>query len=250
VASLSRRAFIRSSNTYFVSNGLHYGVQKIAQIGERLHLGERTGLPTRQEVAGTCPKPQTIRKGWSPGETANLCIGQGAIDVTPLQMAVMVAAIANGGKVLWPRLVDRIEPPGPLADEQVLHFPQKNPRDDLGVHPRTLKIIRDAMLADVEDKLEGTGKLAAMDGFRICSKTGTAQVKDTEGVITDHTTWFASYAPYETETEKPRYVVVVMVESGSSGGGTCAPIAKEIYKAILAREKYQNSKPSTLARTP
>jgi len=245
-----RRAFIRSSNTYFISNGLHYGVQKIAEIGERLHLGERTGIPTRQEVGGNCPRPQTLRKGWSPGETANLCIGQGAVDVTPLQMAVMISAIANGGNVLYPRLVQRIEPPGPLAEEATVLFPIKPPRDHLGVQPRTLRIIRDAMLADVEDKVEGTGKLAAMDGLRICSKTGTAQIKDAEGVLTDHTTWFASYAPYETSTEKPRYVVVVMVEGGASGGTTCAPIAKEIYKEILSREKYQKSKPPTIARTP
>ena len=73
-------------------------------------------------------------------------------------------------------------------------------------------------------------------------------MKDTEGATTDHTTWFASYAPYETESEKPRYVVVVMVESGTSGGGTCAPIARKIYEAIVLQEKYQKSKPPTVAQ--
>jgi len=240
-----RRAFIRSSNTYFITNGLRYGVQNVVRIGQRLHLGEPTGLPTRQEVAGRFPDLQTLKRGWSVGESANLCFGQGRIDVTPLQMTVMIAAIANGGKVLWPRLVDRIEPQGPLVHEEIVSFPPKPPRDDLGVQPRTLQIIRDAMLADVEDKVEGTGKDAAVEGMRICSKTGTAQIKDTEGEMVGHTTWFASYAPYNS----PRYVVVVMVEGGSSGGTTCAPIAKKVYIAIQGQEAQKN-KPAALARTP
>src|SRR5205823_3762090 len=125
-----RRAFIRSCNTYFITNGLRYGVQNIARIGERLHLGERTGLPTRQEVAGRFPTLQTMKRGWSQGESANLCIGQGAIDVTPLQMTVMIGAIANGGKELWPRLVDRIEPQGPFVNEVTITFPRWPPRGD------------------------------------------------------------------------------------------------------------------------
>ena len=75
-------------------------------------------------------------------------------------------------------------------------------------------------------------------------------MKDTAGILTDHTTWFASYAPYETLTEKPRYVVVVMVEGGASGGVTCAPIAKEIYKAILYQESHQKPKAPAIAQTP
>jgi cell division protein FtsI/penicillin-binding protein 2 len=185
-------------------------------------------------VRGNFPSAQDLKRGWSMGDSANLCFGQGKIDVTPLQMTVMVAAIANGGKVLWPRLVERVEPQGPIMDEEeVVSFPPKPPRDYLGVHPQTLQIIRDAMLADVEDSVEGTGKAAAIEGFRICSKTGTAQVKDIEGTLVDYTTWFASYAPFES----PRYVVLVMAEGlGHSGGGTCAPIAKKIYEAILKQE--------------
>ena len=95
---------------------------------------------------------------------------------------------------------------------------------------RTLEIARDAMRADVEE--EGTGKAARIPGFRVCGKTGTAQVSDSTGRIVDHTTWFTSFGPYEN----PRYVVLVMVESGISGGGTCAPIAREIYLALRKRE--------------
>ena len=83
-------------------------------MGRRFGLGTRTGLNTRQEAAGYFPdateKIKTDGTRWMPGDTANLCIGQGEFCVTPLQMAVMTAAVANGGKVLEPRLVDRIEP--------------------------------------------------------------------------------------------------------------------------------------------
>jgi len=239
-----RRAFLKSSNTYFITNGLRYGVENIVRIGERLHLGERCDLPTRQEVSGSFPRQRTLRQGWSSGDTANLCIGQGPLDVTPVQIAVMTAAIANGGKVLWPRLVDRIEAQEPLGADSTIVFPHRPVRDELGVRPRTLELIRSAMLADVEDA-EGTGKAAAVPGLRVCGKTGTAQVANERNQVIDHTVWFASFAPYEN----PRYVVVGMVESGASGGGTCAPIAQKIYRALLDRENYNAAKPPPLART-
>ncbi len=236
-----KRGFIKSSNTYFITNGLIYGVENIVRIGQRLHLGERVDLPTWQDTPGSLPSPRRIRRGWSDGDTANLSIGQGEIDVTPLQMAIMVAAIANGGKVLWPRLVDRIEPQDPTSGELPLSSPSGRVRDDLGVSARTLKIIREAMLADVEDP-EGLGAKAYIEGFRVCGKTGTAQNEQERRM--GHTTWFASYAPYES----PRYVVLVMVEEGSSGGGTCAPVAHAIYKAIQYWENQRSLKPTTVAQ--
>lgn len=240
-----KRAFIKSSNSYFITNGLRYGVENVVQMGQRLHLGERTGLPTRQEVKGSFPTLQRLKKKWYLGDSVQVCFGQGAVDITPVQMAVMIAAIANGGHVLWPRLVERIEPQGPLSEEGVILFPTREPRGELGVQPRTLKLIREAMLADVEEA-EGTGTNAFVPGMHICSKTGTAQVKDSEGHMIDHITWFASYAPFDS----PRYVVIVMVESGASGGVTCAPIAKKIYTALQYRENHQKPKTTNLAETP
>ncbi|HKQ39399.1 MAG TPA: penicillin-binding transpeptidase domain-containing protein, partial [Verrucomicrobiae bacterium] len=127
-----RRAFIMSSNTYFITNGLKAGVEKIVSIGHRLHFGERTGIPTWQDNGGIFPTPRRIKTGWVEGETANLCIGQGEIAVTPLQMAVMASAIANGGTVFWPRLVARIEPQDLLSGEQPTIIPQGRVRDYLG----------------------------------------------------------------------------------------------------------------------
>ena len=197
------RAFRKSSNTYFVANGLQAGVANIIRIGQRLHLGERIGLPTRQETAGTFPSWQRISAHWSDGDTANLCIGQGEVDVTPLQMAVVTSAIANDGKVWWPRLVSRIEPQDPDSGEAPALFPDSRVRDELGVKPSTLALLRKAMLADVEDA-DGTGHKAAVPGFQVCGKTGTAQKKDIHGALEQEVTWFISFAPYE----HPRYAVL------------------------------------------
>ena len=112
-----RRALKLSSNTYFITQGLRVGPAKIVRVGQRLHLGERTGLATRQEVSGNFPSLQQVSSKWSDGNTANLCIGQGEIDVTPLQMAVLTSAIANGGKVWWPRLVARVQTQDPFSTE-------------------------------------------------------------------------------------------------------------------------------------
>ena len=153
------------------------------------------------------------------------------------------AAIANGGKVLWPRLVDRVEAADPTLGAPAKVFPGGRVRDHLGVSPRTLRIMHDAMLGDTEDS-DGTGKNAVVPGIRICAKTGTAQVQDVNNKKTGLTTWFASFAPYE----KPHYAVVVMVENGFSGGVTCAPIARKIYSAILEVGRQDASKAQPLAR--
>ena len=236
-----KKAFIHSSNSYFITNGLRAGVESIIRIGEKFHLGERTGLFTNQETRGNFPSMARVNsRDWRDGDTANVCIGQGEIAVTPVQMAVMVSAIANGGKVLWPRLVDRIEPQKPSTGEAAARFPAGVVRDNLGVSPRSLKILRDAMLADVESN-DGSGRPAAVAGLKICGKTGTAQVQDAQNKNIGWNFWFASYAPYEN----PQYAVVVMVESDDihgSGGTVCAPIAHDIYETILKKENARAGK--------
>ena len=239
-----RKAFIHSSNSYFINMGLRAGIRNIVRIGQKFHLGERAGLTTRQEVAGYFPNLKRVSFGWSDGNTANTCIGQDPVLVTPLQMTVMTAAVANGGKVLWPRIVDRIEPQDALNGGPVSIFPRAVVRDELGVSRRTLDVLHAAMLADVEDA-DGTGTAARIPGFRVCGKTGTAQIMNERNEVKDTTTWFTSYAPFEN----PRYAVVVMVESGSSGGGTCAPLARDVYLALQKREQpAANPRNSTLAR--
>ena len=243
-----QKAFIHSSNSYFITNGLRAGPESLIRLGEKFHLGERTGLFPGQETRGNFPSQARVNsRDWRDGDTANLCIGQGEVAVTPIQMAVMTSAIANGGQVLWPRLVDRILPQDPAVDKTAAHFPAGVVRDELGVSARSLKILRAAMRADVQST-EGTGYDAFHHGgelkLSVCGKTGTAQVQDAANKLTGYTFWFASFAPYET----PHYAVVVMVESesGGSGGTVCAPIARDIYEAILKKE---NPRPgNTLAQ--
>jgi penicillin-binding protein 2 len=236
-----QRAFIHSSNSYFITNGLRAGVENIIRMGEEFHLGERTGLFAHQETRGLFPTLNRVRDhDWHDGDTANVCIGQGEIAVTPIQMAVMVSAIANGGNVLWPRMVDRIEPQDPASGEMATNFPSGLVRNHLTVHLRSLQILRSAMLADVQSS-EGTGTAAAVPGFTICGKTGTAQVQDEHNHTIGENFWFASFAPYES----PRYVVVAMVQVTGvhgSGGIVCAPIAHDIYEALVAKEQSNSQK--------
>lgn len=238
-----RRALKLSSNSYFITCGLHVGPERIVRMAQRLHFGERAGLSTRQDAPGQFPSLRRLGSGWTDGNTGNLCIGQDPVWVTPLQVAVMSAAIANGGNVLWPRLADRIETADPTSSLPPQIFPSARVRDHLGVSPRTLKVLHDAMLADTEDS-DGTGREACVPGMRICAKTGTAQVQDVFNNKTGLTTWFASFAPYE----QPRYAVVVMVENGVSGGHTCAPVAGKIYSALLECERSKLANPQTLAQ--
>ena len=229
-----KKALVHSSNTYFIEKGLKAGIINIIQLGQKFHLGERTGLQTRQETSGIFPSLKRVSSNWRDGDTANICIGQGEMAVTPLQVAVMISAIANNGQVLKPRLVDRIEPLDPALGVVPVVFPKGVVRNELGVRPRNLEILREAMLADVE--AGGTGAKAAVPGLAICGKTGTAQVMDSHGKTIADTTWFASFAPFE----KPHYAVVVMIEievNAGTGGNICAPIAGSIYKALLESER-------------
>ncbi len=237
-----RRAIVRSSNAYFIDAGLRPGVfEKIVELGARLHLGERFGagiLPLRQETGGNFPSAARARN-WSAGEKANVCIGQGEMDVTPVQVAVMTAALANGGNVLMPRLVARFDPQDEARLAPTINFATAQVRDQLGVSKRSLDLLRDAMLAETESE-EGTGRYVQGCGFRVCGKTGTAERNELRpDGQKKNTTWFASFAPYEA----PRYAVVVMVEDGQSGGSTCVPIAKDVYLALSEFERRMANHP-------
>ena len=240
-----RRALKLSCNKYFVDVGLWAGLDRIVAMAQRFHLGERTGVDLRPESRGVLPTREWIRQSrgaWFDGDTANLSIGQGDVQITPLQVAVMVAAVANGGTVFSPRLVASVQSQDTFDSAPTKVFAPGRVRSRLGVSARSLDILREAMLADVEDP-DGTGRFAAVPGFRVAAKTGTAEIKKGRD-LTDQITWFASFGPYES----PRYAVVVMVESGGSGGRTCGPVAGAVYQALLEREKSgPPSHPPTMA---
>lgn len=232
-----RRAIARSSNAYFIDLGLRPGVfEHVVELGRRLHLGEtfpRGTLPLLQETAGHFPSATQIRGAWRDGDTASVCIGQGRMDASPLQIAVMISALANGGTVLVPRLIDRFTANDPTGLTPPLITPRGQIRDRLGVSPRSMKILHAAMLDETESA-EGTGQYVQGCGYRVCGKTGTAELQfmREDGTGKKNTVWFGSFAPYES----PRFAVVVMVENGVSGGTTCVPIARDVYVALKAFE--------------
>jgi penicillin-binding protein 2 len=225
-----KRAFIKSSNSYFIEYGLRLGIDNLLDYARRLHLGEKPGLRLNEEASGIIPDVADVPAGGLKGKTANLSIGQ-ELTVTPVQLAMVMAAVANGGTVYWPRLIDRFEPGDPLSSEPAEHVRPAQVRTQLPIQREHLAILHAAMRDDVAMD-EGTGKGARVRDFAVCGKTGTAEVKAGRRLI-DRITWFSSFAPYES----PRYAVVVMVESGGSGGGTCAPVARRIYEHLRDRER-------------
>jgi penicillin-binding protein 2 len=153
-----------------------------------------------------------------------MSIGQGAVLVTPMQVARFMSAIANGG-VLWkPRLVQRIERP----DKGVVWADSGRVNGHVDLSPMVWALMRQSLWAAVNDG--GTGVAARIPGLDVAGKTGTAQTvansKSSKGQ--DHA-WFAAFAP----VKGPEVVVVVIVERGGHGGEVAAPIARQIFNAVF-----------------
>ena len=231
-----KRAIERSSNSYFIHTGLNLGVDKIVVMARKFNLGKRTGVfPAGQESRGIFPTLQEVDDSdWHDGDSANISIGQGQMAVTPMQMAVAYSALANGGTVLQPRLVARIEPQDPNSGEAPTNFPSGVVVSRVIARQRNFQIVHEAMLGETEDA-EGTGHLADVPGLQICGKTGTAQIKNEKGELLGYNWWFASFAPYEN----PKYVVIVTVQkyhATGSGGIDCAPIAHDVYSELVKKD--------------
>jgi penicillin-binding protein 2 len=229
-----KKAIEMSSNAYFIHYGLNAGIEKVVAMADKFHFGERTGVLPGQEARGIFPSMKKIEsRDWREGDSAYICFGQGQMAVTPIQIAVAYAAIANGGSVLWPRLVQRIEPQDPHSSEAPTITASGVVRDRIGVSARSLGILKDAMLGET---VEGSGQQARVPGLRICGKTGTAQVENEKGAQIGQNFWFASFAPYEN----PKYVVIVAVQKPADykgfGGTVCAPIAHDIYTELVKKD--------------
>ena len=224
-----KSAFAISCNCYFIHHALEARAASLVGMGHRLFLGERTRIPTMQDSAGAFPSMERVRTRWFDGDTANLAIGQGPVAITPLQMAVITSTIANGGTIYWPRLISRISPPNNLTGRLPREFATGRIRGELGVDPRHVRTIQEAMYDDIYTPI-GTGKSAAVEGMKIGGKTGTAEVKKGRTLV-DKIVWFTSFGSLSAD-KPPAYAITVVVESGGSGGKTCAPVAGRIYKGI------------------
>ncbi|MCY3933033.1 MAG: penicillin-binding protein 2 [Acidobacteria bacterium] len=215
-----RAALQHSCDIYFYRQGIKIGIEKIAAYARLLGLGSRTGVELPGESEGLVPDLEWSRdrRGypWYPGETVSVAIGQGPLLTSPLQVAAMTAAVANGGFRVRPYLITGAgEPPEPLGlDAEVISF------------------VAEALANVVEN---GTGRSARTPVVAVAGKTGTAQVvaqatwtrsEDLPPDQADHA-WFTSYAPVEA----PELVVVVFVENGGRGSEAAAPLARELLES-------------------
>ncbi|MPZ50576.1 MAG: penicillin-binding protein 2 [Dehalococcoidia bacterium] len=197
------------------------GATRLADWTRRFGLGDLTGIDLPGESAGLVPDPEwkekTIGEPWVLGDTYHMGIGQGFVTATPLQMAVVTAAVANGGDVLIPHVVKEIRDP----EGNVIGPQRQNVRRNLNVDPRNLTILREGMRQAVAD---GTAKTSEVRGVPTGGKTGTAEFGERrpDGSYQEHG-WFTGFAPFNN----PEIAVVVFLEQGN-GAATAAPVAAKI----------------------
>jgi penicillin-binding protein 2 len=236
----------QSCDVYFYEVAKRIGIDRIAQMAERMGLGSKLGIDLPGEKPGLVPtrawKLATKGTPWQGGETLITGIGQGYLLVTPLQLAVMTARLTNGGKAIKPRLSRKlINPEG----HDIL--PPRPAPKDLDLHQANLNIVMEGMI-DVVNSLHGTAYRARIreKGFEMGGKSGTVQVrritraereqgirkdKDLEWRQRDHAI-FISFGPIEA----PRYAAAVVVEHGGGGSSVAAPIAHDILLETMRRD--------------
>lgn len=226
-------AIVDSCDVFFYTVGQRMGIDTIAAFAEQFGLGRETGidLPSEQEgiVPSTAWKEKARGQPWLPGETISASIGQGYVSVTPMQMAHLIATVANNGESFRPRLARAIMG---RATGRLQEWPPA-PSGRLVVKPETLDLIQEALAGVVT---EGTATRARSALVAIAGKTGTAQTvalrtgpeKDLPKKLRDHA-WFVSYAP----AAAPRIAVAVLVEHMGHGGSVAAPLAKQMIEAYV-----------------
>jgi penicillin-binding protein 2 len=238
------RALAESCDVYFYKVGLKVGVDSLAEYAGRFGLGQKTGIAFEYEKSGLIPtsnwKKMAKGEAWQEGETLSIAIGQGFNLVTPLQVNQMTAALANGGILYRPQLIDKIlDQEGnvvsslePIVDGEIIGM------------ERNLQLIRKGLVGAVNDK-HGTGKTGRLKEITVGGKTGTAQVvtmekyeetaeEDVPYKYRDHA-WFTSFAP----ADKPEIAVTVLVEHGGHGGSTAGPVAKKVLERYFSLKKEQ-----------
>jgi penicillin-binding protein 2 len=240
------KALKESCDVFFYQVGEALGVDRLAWYAKAHGLGTATGIPIDGEASGLIPTAAWKRKrlgvAWQGGETLSVAIGQGFNLVTPLQMAMLVAAVGNGGTRYKPIIVKSMQT-GTNGERMVF---EPKAVGQLPVSETTLALVRKGLWAVVNEP-HGTAYVSRIKGVDFSGKTGTAQVvglKENEGesendeeniFFKDHA-WFVAYAP----SEKPRIAVAVLVEHGEHGSSAAAPVAREIVRKYLnlPEDKY------------
>ncbi|MCW6048539.1 penicillin-binding protein 2 [Microcoleus sp. A2-C5] len=216
-----RDALAFSSNTFFYQVGMSTGPEEISKWGHRLGIGKDTNLNllglgggSHGQIPTPAEKEKIYKEPWYEGDTVTMSIGQGLVLVTPLEEAVMVSSIANGGYRVKPHLLTSMT--GTPETQRV----------KIGIKPSTVQVVKEGLIAVVS---EGTGQ-GLNDGSipLTAGKTGTSEVIGQE----DHSLYVA-FGP----AEKPEIAIAVIVENAGFGAVAAAPIAKEVFQAYFGKPK-------------
>jgi penicillin-binding protein 2 len=229
-----RGAIAESCNIYFTHVAEAVGMDRLARMANEFGLGAKTGIGVNPESAGRVPTRSwyalRYRGQFRIGFTLNAAIGQGAMSVTPLQLALAYAALGNGGTLFMPQLVRSVE----TSDGAIVQdFPPRL-RHKAAVRPENLARVNEALYAVVNDP-KGTAFPVRDETLDVAGKTGTAQTGYVAGKDVDAKTaaynsqnhaWFAAVSP----AKAPEISVIVLIEHGGSGPTVAAPLAMEIIR--------------------
>ncbi len=222
-------ALEKSCNIFFYRLGRRLGPESMSGWARSLGLGCKSGIDLPHEWAGRIPDPEwnrrELRRSWYPGETLGLSIGEGNVQVTPLQVTVMMAALANGGKVLRPRLLSRM-----VTESGETYSPPSVVRDPVirrvAIVPESLAVVRKGM-RDVVFGAGGTARrIEGLRGVGACGKTGSAEFR--KGRL--YHAWFAGYAPVDNPTVA---FAVVIHRSEGHGGEAAGPVAARMLMSYF-----------------
>jgi penicillin-binding protein 2 len=224
-----RRAIVESCDVFFYNTGLKLGIDRIFKMADAIGLGKVTGIDLPAEQKGIIPstewKQKRFNEPWYEGETVSVSIGQGAVWLTPIQLAQLASFVANDGKNFKPQIVNRIVS---TTGQLVKSFtPIVNA--EINLKPDTLRIVKDGMKGVVNEP-SGTAYSSRVASVPMSGKTGTAQAgsMDKGKDFGDHA-WFIAYAP----SDDASLAMSVLVEFGGHGGSQSAPIAKAITENLF-----------------
>jgi penicillin-binding protein 2 len=223
-------AIAKSDNVYFYEMGRRLGIDRLSAMAKAFGLGQKTGIDLSGEVEGNVAseeyKKKVFGEDWYLGETFDAAIGQSFTLATPLQMAMVYSAIANGGYRYQPYLVSRVD----KLDGTPLKIYSPQEVGTLPVSKSTLTVIQDALRGVMG--VNGTGGFLFNNyPVTIAGKSGTAE---TNGVDNG---WFVAYAPFD----KPEIVVCVMFEHSGFGSESAAPVVKKMMDAYFNLGEYKNN---------
>lgn len=221
------RAIVESCDVFFYNVGLRLGVDRIHDFGNTLGLGRITGIDLPNEQKGLLPstewKKRRYNQPWYEGETVSVAIGQGAVWLTPIQLAMLSSFVAGDGKNYKPQIVNRIV----STEGKVIKTFEPIVNADVKLKPGVLTLVKDGMRGVVNEP-GGTAGASKVQNVLMSGKTGTAQAGSDKVKLGDHA-WFIAYAP----SDDASVAMAILVEHGLHGSSAAAPIAKDITETLF-----------------